>query len=613
MRIEDFIQHTDYAFSKSPLPKKHVIAIASTAVIACALYFAVPESKQHQQSNVLVAQTESDQAIISEGTVVGALTDPSSTAAASSSSNYRGMLDPTRPLTDLLSSKKTEYPLQVPSDGSMGQEVYTTASSSRENYDEGELESTAELEVEQEMALAANDGSLENYDEEDVMKDIVLAEAAQEEEAPETAAPYKNLPPVWIAEEIQRGDTLSSIFSDLNIPYSVTLAIAENKDVKGDSLTNLRPGNKLYFCFDEHNNLVGFVKPVNGDEQWRFERQEGEDIAFTAVKEPIGSNIYIEGSDGAVHPLMDEVVVPAYKQRGRLVVAEIGEGESFSVAAHDAGLTYEEISQITKLFSDKVRFGSQIQPGDTLRVLFSDDKGKGKINAVELKLRKLGTLTAFRNLTDDRYYDENGYNTVAASFRRFPIDGKVVISSHFNPNRRHPVTGKVRPHNGTDFAVRVGTPVVAPADGVVELAKYSRSAGYYIILRHRNNYSTVYMHLSKLLVKPGQTVKIGQLIARSGNTGMSTGPHLHYELRRNGRAVNAMRVSLPSTEEVAVAKTNRARFDANVAVFKKELYEPELVAQINTKPQAEAAATKTSTVDEVADVVSSGQKVTAAN
>lgn len=152
-----------------------------------------------------------------------------------------------------------------------------------------------------------------------------------------------------------------------------------------------------------------------------------------------------------------------------------------------------------------------------------------------------------------------------------------MISSQFNPQRRHPVTGKVRPHNGTDFAVRVGTPIVSPADGIVEIAKYSRSAGYYIVLRHRGGYSTVYMHLSKLNVKAGQRVKIGETIARSGNTGISTGPHLHYELRLNNKPINAMRVTLPANEEVA--QKNRQRFANNVAIFKKELYQDDLITK----------------------------------
>ena len=576
MQTEDFIYQDDLTLSKYPLSKKHVIAIVSTAALACSLYFFLP------QPQVVNTATNDD-------FNYGAVSDENY-------GTYEGMLDPTRSLTDILLTDEAEYPVEVSLDGSLEQEVYTSQAGAFENYDEVDV--TADLTLSDELA----------FDEQ-------LAE-------PEPA----DLPPVWLAEEIQRGDTLSSIFSDLNIPYSVTMAIANNETV-GNSLTNLIPGNKLYFCFDDHNNLTGFVKQINGDEQWRFERKDGPNLGFTVTREPVGTNVYLAGPDGTIKPLLDEDNLPAYKQRGRLVVAEIGAGESFSVAAHDAGLTYNEIRQITDLFSGRVLFTKQIQPGDSVRVLFSEDKGNGKINAIELKLRKVGTLTAFRNLTDDRFYDENGYNTSTKTFRRFPIDGKVIISSHFNPNRKHPVTGKVRPHNGTDFAVRVGTPIVSPADGIVEIAKYSRSAGYYIVMRHHNSYSTVYMHLSKLLVKPGQRVKIGQTIARSGNTGISTGPHLHYELRRNGRAVNAMRVTLPANEDVAVAKKNRARFDANVAVFKKELYENELVAKVVSEPDETATAqndtsthttaqtevTDTSTVDEVADVVSGGQQqVTAA-
>ena len=359
----------------------------------------------------------------------------------------------------------------------------------------------------------------------------------------------------------------------------MTLSHNENQEA-AESLTNIRPGNKLYFSFDRDNNLLGFIKQINGDEQWRFSR-ENVDQKFTVVREPNGAHIMVTASDGSLRPLLDGSSLPAYKKRGRLVIAEIKQGESFSTAAHDAGLTYAEIHQITDLFKGRVQFTRHIQPGDTLRVLFSEDKGKGKINAIELKLRKVGTLAAYRNEVDDKYYDERGYNSSTSTFRRFPLDGKVVISSQFNPNRRHPVTGKVRPHNGTDFAVRVGTPVISPADGVVEIAKYSRSAGYYVVIRHRGSYSTVYMHLSKLLVKPGQSVRIGQTIARSGNTGISTGPHLHYELRRNNHPINAMRVTLPANDDTTVAKKNRQRFESNVALFKKELYEDSLVAQNN--------------------------------
>ena len=540
MHTEDYIYQDDLSASKYPLSKQHVVAISSTVFLASALYFVLPQTE-------VVTTTASSQT----SPIFGEITDENV---------YEEMIDPTRSLTDILLTNDSELPASsrdvVLSDNNNNQDVFT----------QGEL------------------GSMENYDEDDLSGALSLTdESALEQSLNELATQDgSNLTPAmmqkWTAEEIQRGDTLSSIFSDMNIPYAVLQSLSQDPKA-GDSIANIRPGNKLYFSFDANNNLIGFIKQIDSDEQWHFTRDDISKLAFSVKREPNGSHIVVIDSDGSARPLLDSQEAPAYKKRGRLVVATINAGDSFSTAAHDAGLTYNEIRKITDLFKGRVQFTRHLQPGDTLRVLFSEDKGNGKINAIELKLKKVGTLAAYRNELDDNYYDERGYNSASSTFRRFPIDGKVVISSHFNPTRRHPVTGKVRPHNGTDFAVRVGTPIVSPADGVVEIAKYSRTAGYYIVIRHRGSYSTVYMHNSKLLVKQGDNVKIGQVIARSGNTGISTGPHLHYELRHNGRPVNAMRVTLPSNEDITIAKKNRQRFDSNVALFKKELYQDSLIAQ----------------------------------
>lgn len=540
MHTEDYIYQDDLSASKYPLSKQHVVAISSTVFLAGALYFVLPQTE-------VVTTSASSQT----SPIFGEITDENV---------YEEMIDPTRSLTDILLTNDSELPASsrdvVLSDNNNNQDVFT----------QGEL------------------GSMENYDEDDLSGALSLTdESALEQSLNELATQDgSNLTPAmmqkWTAEEIQRGDTLSSIFSDMNIPYAVLQSLSQDPEA-GDSIANIRPGNKLYFSFDANNNLIGFIKQIDSDEQWHFTRDDISKLAFSVKREPNGSHIVVIDSDGSARPLLDSQEAPAYKKRGRLVVATINAGDSFSTAAHDAGLTYNEIRKITDLFKGRVQFTRHLQPGDTLRVLFSEDKGNGKINAIELKLKKVGTLAAYRNELDDNYYDERGYNSASSTFRRFPIDGKVVISSHFNPTRRHPVTGKVRPHNGTDFAVRVGTPIVSPADGVVEIAKYSRTAGYYIVIRHRGSYSTVYMHNSKLLVKQGDNVKIGQVIARSGNTGISTGPHLHYELRHNGRPVNAMRVTLPSNEDITIAKKNRQRFDSNVALFKKELYQDSLIAQ----------------------------------
>lgn len=140
------------------------------------------------------------------------------------------------------------------------------------------------------------------------------------------------------------------------------------------------------------------------------------------------------------------------------------------------------------------------------------------------------------------------------SLLRYPTAQPFKVTSEFNPHRVNPVTRKVSPHEGIDFSMPIGSAVVSTGAGEVVIAKFSRSAGNYIVIKHANGYKTQYMHLSKLLVKPGQKIKQGQKIALSGNTGRSTGPHLHYELLVNNKPVNPLSASMPLTEN----------FDSNV-------------------------------------------------
>ena len=606
MKFEDFVSvdTREAALGARPLPKKHIIAISGTICIAAALSLIMPqpESAQDLPTEVTASLSEINtpapanpaQALISyaqnqfapseeakpQPPVTVAATNtasPATTTPTTSSTLQREvqrMMQPQATLTEVLTANRpTKY------------------------------EATAHKDV----VVAKQPQNLDNYD--DLLPESELQDAdsalnakirklAQEENA---NAPIQSVPAKWYVEDIKRGDTLSSVFSDLNIPYNTMQAITSHKEA-GHNLTSLRPGNTLSFLIDDDNKLVAFVKQLNKTEQLRFYRDDTSKLNFIAVREPIGK--HLQDDSDAIVPEKNSLVaktsvalqkqpeskvtnpadisndVPLSQRRGRLVVVNIGKGQAFSSAALNAGLTYGEIDQILRLFQGRIQFSRHIQPGDSMRVLFSESKGKGKINAVEFNTKRFGKIATYRNIEDNKYYDENGYNSSSANFRRFPLNGKVRISSGFNPHRRHPVTGRVRPHNGTDFAVRIGTPVIAPADGVVVKATYSRSAGYYIVLRHRGSYSTVYMHLSKINVKPGQRVKIGSTIARSGNTGMSTGPHLHYELRRNGRPVNAMRVNLPKNIDSTVAKKQRQRFANNVKLYKRELYQESLMANL---------------------------------
>lgn len=132
------------------------------------------------------------------------------------------------------------------------------------------------------------------------------------------------------------------------------------------------------------------------------------------------------------------------------------------------------------------------------------------------------------------YYDGEGF-PLAPTWISRPLDGEYRLTSEFNPERRHPVTGRVRPHNGIDFAARPGTPVLAATDGVVVHAARKGSWGRLVVLRHGNGVETRYAHLKRISnLLPGDRVAAGQVIGSVGSSGLSTGPHLHFEVYQRG-------------------------------------------------------------------------------
>ena len=189
--------------------------------------------------------------------------------------------------------------------------------------------------------------------------------------------------------------------------------------------------------------------------------------------------------------------------------------------------------------------------------------------------KRYGAISLYKHPKTHIFYEEHDYQPQTGAFRRFPISGQIVVNSQFNLRRYHPIKKRIRPHYGVDFKLRIGTPIYAPADGVVTYASYMRGGGYTVIISHKGGYKTVYMHLSKFDVQKGQQVYIGQMIAKSGNTGNSTGPHLHYEVHVNGRAVDPLKVDLPSGSP-EVAKSLKKHFDDTVMVLKTELYKSAL-------------------------------------
>lgn len=246
---------------------------------------------------------------------------------------------------------------------------------------------------------------------------------------------------------------------------------------------------------------------------------------------------------------------------------------SFAQSASATGLSYAEVAELSSLLSKRINFRRDARRGDQFQVLVETDMIEGqatdsRILAAHYAGEKID-LAVVRNSTDDRFYTPEGYS-LAPAFNRKPFDGTYRISSSFNLRRKHPITGRISPHRGTDFAVITGTSIQSPADGrVVKSAYQANGAGNYVVIRHDNGYKTRYMHLSKRLVSEGERVSIGQEIALSGNTGRSTGPHLHYELMVNNSQVDAMRVKLPEGKRLS---------GQALAAFKKE--SKQLLAQL---------------------------------
>lgn len=483
-------------------------------------------------------------------------------------------------------------------------------------------EAPKEISTPTETVIAKEDTSVKNEESKEQAKDEKVEEkkeiqiASNENKA--NTELYKKFEDIaaefstdWYEQNVLNGDNIFKIFTTLNLSYD-NIAYLEKTPKYGKTIKNLHPGDKLYFMLNEKNNIIEFIKPHGKNKQIHFVRTKND--TFIAKVEDLNSHL-INGETGAesltakstenltetisareaaekkikemekerdqklqAHAPQEDIKKDDHKPKiiNDVLTFKIKSGQNLISAATDNGLTTQEAYILNKVYKGRLNL-KRLQPGDQIKVLFddADKKDKRVINAISIKSKVQGEFNTFMNLKDKKFYDENGsYTRKIYSFNRHPIKGNIRITSNFNPHRRHPITRKIRPHNGTDYGVKTGTPIYAPADGVVIKSTYQRAAGKYLVIQHRGSYSTVYMHLSKLLVKAGEKVKQNQRIALSGNTGRSTGPHLHYELRINNKPVNAMKVTLPSSKTPAVEKANTnldKKFKQQIAFYKKKL------------------------------------------
>lgn len=262
------------------------------------------------------------------------------------------------------------------------------------------------------------------------------------------------------------------------------------------------------------------------------------------------------------------------------VVAAVGVAghvqDSLIQAVENAGEQDQLALNIADIFGWDIDFNTDTQPGDTFAVvvekkmLYGRFEGYGRVLAAEYRN---GGHTYQAVLFHDpegqpAYYAPSG-KSMKKAFLRSPLPFATYITSRFSYHRFHPILKRYRPHLGIDYHAPIGSPVQAVADGRVVLAGRRGGGGEEIRLRHAMGYQTYYLHLSRILVHLGQQVHQGQIIARTGSTGLSTGPHLDFRITQHGRFRNFLALKLPPAE--SVAKRDMDEFIATRSKFLHEL------------------------------------------
>jgi len=229
---------------------------------------------------------------------------------------------------------------------------------------------------------------------------------------------------------------------------------------------------------------------------------------------------------------------------------------SLSEQMYECGISDVITGKFAEIFAWDINFFTDPRKGDVFQIVFEQKFAEGKsigygdILAARY-ITETKTFYAFGFRDSDgamKYYDENG-KAVQKQFLKAPLHFSR-ISSGFTYHRRHPVLGIVRPHLGIDYAAPRGTPVAAAADGKVIFSGWKGGFGNIVIVSHGGAYETYYGHLSKALVRTGTYVKQNQTIGLVGATGMATGPHLDYRMKRSQQFVNPNTITLPSKESI---------------------------------------------------------------
>ncbi len=355
----------------------------------------------------------------------------------------------------------------------------------------------------------------------------------------------KNLTPKfsYIDFEIEKGDTFEKIVKKLNLP-SVEKELVINKLSKFKFVNKLYSGQKISF-------KINNSKPIQVLEI-SIEKSKTKTLVFNR-KDGLDK---FESNE--INKNLEQVIV--YKEA---IITS-----SLYSSAINKGIEPNVIIEFARIYGFQIDFQRDIWKNDSFQIMyetFLDSNNKildtGKILYANLILQgKENDLYIFKTKDGYEHFDQAG-KSIKKSLMKTPING-ARLSSSFGM-RKHPILGYNKMHRGTDFAAPEGTPIMASGDGKIVRARWCGGGGNCIKIRHNSTYSTVYAHLKNFArgIREGVRVKQGQTIGYVGSTGMSTGPHLHYEVIVNGKKVNSQTLKLPSGK--ILKKKEREFFEIN--------------------------------------------------
>ena len=372
---------------------------------------------------------------------------------------------------------------------------------------------------------------------------------------------FNNLTPRFknINHKISNGETFNKILNSYSITSDEIKEIKKELNLDYD-FNNLKTNLDIKLTIDETNNrkITFFVFPVSRTKKIHLTRS-------------LETNLFEK-----------KIIITNLNRK--VIFREAKILQSLYKTAIDLKIQPNIIIEFARIYGFQVDFQRDIRKNDTFQIMyevFEDDNGKifhtGNVIFADLKLSGVNnSLYYFDKKGNEGHYDANG-KSVEKALMKTPING-ARLSSSFGM-RKHPIDGYNKMHRGTDFAAPAGTPIMASGSGVIIRARWCGGGGNCIKIKHNSTYETIYAHMKSFWrgIKEGIRVKQGQIIGYVGSTGKSTGPHLHYEVVKNGKKINSQKLKLPSGK--ILKSKNRKIFE--VTKIKLDVLKSELIIGLN--------------------------------